>query len=302
MARDPYSWADDYQRSSIAQGEAARNRGQQMLMSMFATEARRQQPYNDLPVDLALQNNQYDQMFRNQTTVQQMKADAKAAQPVPVNKVTSGIISAAKRYGVDPDVLLTLAEIESGFNPAAQNPKSSAGGLFQFIDSTWGQYGNGGDRLNPDTAADAGARLARDNALALQKAGLPVNAGTLYLAHQQGIGGAMKLLSNPDAPAADIVGAQAVRLNGGRTGMTAGQFAKLWMDKAERLYGPRAAARNKNKEQISPYDVAETLGGSEPTETEQVDPTPQPQTTPQEAAKLNGQPKTFRYGDKEFTM
>lgn len=302
MARDPYSWADDYQRTSVAQGEAARSRGQQMLMSMFATEARRQAPYNDLPVDLALQNNQYDQMFRNQTTVQQMKADAKAAQPVPVNKVTSGIIAAAKRYGVDPDALLTLAEIESGFDPTRKNPRSSAGGLFQFIDSTWGQYGNGGDRFNSDTAADAGARLARDNALALQKAGVPVNAGTLYLAHQQGIGGALKLLSNPDQLAVNVVGPEAVRLNGGRLTMTAGQFAKLWMDKAERLYGPRVAARNKNKEQVSPYDVAATLEGDEPMETPQIDEAPQPDTTPQEAAKLNGQPKTFRYGDKEFTM
>ena len=30
---------------------------------------------------------------------------------------------------------------ESGFNHLAQNPVSTAFGLFQFLDSTWGSYG-----------------------------------------------------------------------------------------------------------------------------------------------------------------
>lgn len=146
-----------------------------------------------------------------------------------VRKVVS---DAAQRYGIDPNALLTIAMIESSGNPAAKNPNSSAGGLFQFIDSTARQYGLA-NRFDPAQAADAAARLARDNASHLRRVlGRDPTGAELYLAHQQGAGGAAKLLANPNASAASIVGADAVRLNGGHAGMTAGEFAGLWLKKA----------------------------------------------------------------------
>lgn len=33
-----------------------------------------------------------------------------------------------------------IAKYESGGNPTAQNPNSSASGLYQFVDGTWGNY------------------------------------------------------------------------------------------------------------------------------------------------------------------
>jgi hypothetical protein len=142
------------------------------------------------------------------------------------------VSEAAQRHGVDPNALLTIAMIESSGNPGAKNPNSSAGGLFQFIDSTARQYGLK-DKFDPAQAADAAARLAKDNAAHLRKAlGREPTGGELYLAHQQGAGGAAKLLANPSASAASIVGGDAVRLNGGREGMTAGEFANLWIRKA----------------------------------------------------------------------
>lgn len=146
--------------------------------------------------------------------------------------ILSAINSAASQYGVSPEALQRIAWLESRGNPAAKNPKSSAGGLFQFIDSTAGQYGLQ-DRYDPAQAADAGARLARDNAAHLRRVlGRDPTPGELYLAHQQGAGGATKLLSNPTARAADLVGADAVALNGGRPDMTAAEFAGLWLSKA----------------------------------------------------------------------
>lgn len=140
------------------------------------------------------------------------------------------ITGAAQRYGVDPQALLRVAEIESGLNPGARNPKSSAGGLFQFIDSTAGQYGLA-DKFDPMQAADAGARLMRDNAAGLRSAlGRDPSGAELYLAHQQGLGGARKILGNPNASLADLVGGAAANLNAG-AGLTAGQFAQNWASK-----------------------------------------------------------------------
>lgn len=143
------------------------------------------------------------------------------------------ITQAATRYGVDPSALTRVAQLESSMDPRAQNPRSSAGGLFQFIDSTARQYGLR-DRNDPVQASDAAARLMRDNQQFLaSRLGRPPTPAELYLAHQQGAGGAAALLSNPNAPAAQVVGPDAVRLNGGHEGMTAGEFAGLWLRRAE---------------------------------------------------------------------
>ena len=136
-----------------------------------------------------------------------------------------------RRYGLPQGYLARTAQIESSGNPRAQNPNSSAGGLFQFIDRTARQYGLQ-DRFDPEQATDAAARLARDNANILRRAlGRDPTAAELYLAHQQGGGGAAKLLSNANAPASSIVGDAAVRLNAGDRNMTGRQFADLWLNK-----------------------------------------------------------------------
>lgn len=145
--------------------------------------------------------------------------------------------SVEQQYGLPAGYLARTAQIESSMNPKAKNPRSSAGGLFQFIDSTAEQYGLS-DRFDPAQATDAAARLATDNAAKLRRAlGREPTAAELYLAHQQGAKGAATLLANPNAPASSIVGAAAVRLNGGSADMTAGQFANLWLEKFNSGYG-----------------------------------------------------------------
>lgn len=139
--------------------------------------------------------------------------------------------SLEQQYGLPAGYLSDVAQIESGGDPNAQNPNSSAGGMFQFTDGTAKQYGVA-DRFDPSQAASGAARLAADNAASLRKVlGREPTAGELYLAHQQGAGGASKLLSNPDALASAIVGSEAVRLNGGTDNMTAGEFANKWVSK-----------------------------------------------------------------------
>lgn len=143
-----------------------------------------------------------------------------------VSDISAVIRAAAERYGLDPEYMLRKANIEApGLDPTAQNPNSSAGGLFQFVDKTWKAYGRGADKYDPAANADAAARLTLDNRNALRAGlGRDPTAGELYLAHQQGAGGALKLLRDPNA----VVGGDAIRLNGGRDGMTAGDFARKW--------------------------------------------------------------------------
>lgn len=126
-----------------------------------------------------------------------------------------------------------VAMIESNNNPNAKNPKSSAKGKYQFIDSTAKAYGLA-DPFDEAESEKAFERLTADNYAILSKSlKREPTEGELYLAHQQGAGGALKLLRNADKPAVDVVGANAIKLNGGKDGMTAGQFASLWTSKLD---------------------------------------------------------------------
>lgn len=137
--------------------------------------------------------------------------------------------------GLPTGFLNTMALIESGGNPSAQNSESSAGGLFQQIDSNAAQYGVA-DRFDPVQSTEGAVAFAQDNTVYLAgKLGREPTGGELYLAHQQGPAGAARLLANPDSLAVDIVGEKAVKLNGGSTDMTAQEFANIWINKYNKI-------------------------------------------------------------------
>jgi hypothetical protein len=124
------------------------------------------------------------------------------------------VVEVAERNGINPKAFLRMAQIESGLNPNAFHPKSRAAGLFQFIPSTARRYGLR-DPFNTRANAEATAALWRDNEKGLANAlGRVPSAGELYLAHQQGLGGAIRLLSQPERLATTIVGTKAVTMNG----------------------------------------------------------------------------------------
>lgn len=58
------------------------------------------------------------------------------------------------------DDLDDLVTQESSWNPKADNPTSTAYGLFQFLDSTWGNYG--GKTHNPYKQVNKGLRYIAD--------------------------------------------------------------------------------------------------------------------------------------------
>ncbi|MFM7027601.1 MAG: transglycosylase SLT domain-containing protein [Chakrabartia sp.] len=157
--------------------------------------------------------------------------------------IRTAVARAAAAHGVDFGYLLNQAQIESGLNPSAKAPNSSAAGLFQFTSQTWlamikthgPEMGldaasraitTGLDgrlavadpaqraaildlRFNPDIAATMAGALAADHrAMLEQELGRPAEAVDLYMAHFLGGAGALRfaraLAANPDQPAAAL--------------------------------------------------------------------------------------------------
>lgn len=131
--------------------------------------------------------------------------------------------------------------IESGGNPKAKAPTSSALGPGQFLKSTWlGTV----ERHRPDLfnaydkvtllalrtdwtlALEMLARFAEDN---LDAMGGQATPGDLYLAHFLGVGPARKVMrASPNTPVANLVSAEAIRANRSiLQGKTAGQV-RTW--------------------------------------------------------------------------
>ena len=123
---------------------------------------------------------------------------------------------------------------ESGGNPLAKNPRSSATGLGQFISDTWIDMlsrhrpdikGSREEllelRKDPALSRAMTEAYAADNGAVLSGAGLPVNPANTYLAHFAGPQGAVKVLqADPNAPIEGILGAKAVAANPFLKGMT----------------------------------------------------------------------------------
>ena len=136
-----------------------------------------------------------------------------------------------QRYGLPSGYLGRTYQIESGGGRNVYNRQSGAAGPFQFIPSTAQAYGLK-DPYDIQQSADAAARLAVANRADLARAGIQnPTAEQLYLAHQQGAGGAAKLLRGGETPAGQLVGKRAVEWNAGNPEMTGPSFAQQIMDK-----------------------------------------------------------------------
>jgi phage-related protein len=83
-----------------------------------------------------------------------------------VGPVADQVRGVANRYGwgAGPqwDALARLIQKESSWNPTAQNPTSTAYGLFQFLDGTWGTVG-ATKTSNPGLQAEAGLRYIQQS-------------------------------------------------------------------------------------------------------------------------------------------
>lgn len=123
------------------------------------------------------------------------------------------IAEGARKVGMDPKMMQTMAAIESDLRPDVGASGSSGKGLFQFLKGTWkdmmSKYANkfgiapGTSPNDPLAASIMGAQFAKDNAVKLKKVKPNPDATSIYTAHFLGPDGARKaysaLNSNPNA-------------------------------------------------------------------------------------------------------
>lgn len=150
-----------------------------------------------------------------------------------------------------------MVGLESGGDPNAKNPLSSATGAGQFINSTWldlmrrrkPELASARNdefllslRADPALSREMVAAYAEENGAKLAAAGLPDNDTTRALAHRFGPQGAIQVLSAPpETPIASVVGDQVMKANPDLAGKTAGSVVGWY---AQRMGGaPQQSAQ-----------------------------------------------------------
>lgn len=123
---------------------------------------------------------------------------------------------------VPPNYMQYAMSRESGGDPNAQNPLSSASGLFQFTDGTSDDVRRKHPELgltpgwhkDPNQAPIGMQAFTNDNAKILSDNNVPVTNNSLYLAHRFGAEGALKALNaDVNAPVSSVFGDAVMKAN-----------------------------------------------------------------------------------------
>ncbi|RWD47486.1 phage tail tape measure protein [Mesorhizobium sp.] len=141
------------------------------------------------------------------------------------------IIEAANKAGIPPEIALALASFESGFDPSAKNPVSSAAGIYQNTDDNWASHGlTAGDRSSVEMQIYAGIQ----DMLRTQKelGTTQLSFKDYYGSHLLGQTGYKSVRNNPNANAVELLGSDAVTKNGGNINQTASEFLDMVVSKA----------------------------------------------------------------------
>lgn len=107
--------------------------------------------------------------------------------------IKAKIVAQAKANGLDPEMMLKMAAMESGGNANAISG-TGAIGVYQFTGKTATGVGIK-NRFNADENIAGGMKLTKQNIAALQKAGLPATPENIYMMHQLGPGAATEIIA-----------------------------------------------------------------------------------------------------------
>ena len=199
--------------------------------------------------------NFFDGLNKANQLAQAQRAPAAPRAQAPAAAPAAGVATPAGPLG---GVIAKIGTVESGNNYQTPNlaGASSAYGKYQFTKGTWidtyrkvnPNTGLSDARIwalrtNPEMQERLMQKLTADNAAALGKANIPVNASTSYLAHFLGSGGAVKLLrADANTPVEQILTKDQINANASiLRGKTAGQVAQWAATKMEGGAAPGAA-------------------------------------------------------------
>lgn len=137
-------------------------------------------------------------------------------------------------------VVDSIITAESGGNPVAKNPRSTATGSGQFLEGTWlemirkhrpdlAEGKSRADilsmRTDPELSREMTALYAEANKQSLVSSGHDATPGNIYLAHHFGPTGARKILSSsPETPVEQILSPRVIEANPHIKGMSAGEL------------------------------------------------------------------------------
>jgi hypothetical protein len=106
------------------------------------------------------------------------------------------IRTAASLYGLDPEMMMSIAKVESNFNPRART--GSYKGLFQLSDYEFKKYGDGSIWDARDNARAAAHMLLVQAEKFSGALGHYPDHAERYMVHQQGIQGAIEHYTHPE--------------------------------------------------------------------------------------------------------
>lgn len=170
--------------------------------------------------------------------------------------------------GPSPGYTAAVDHIESGGNQNATNPNSSAAGLGGITTPTMASIDPSlvqgktsaqiaAEKATPAISDSITTQLAKQNAKYLAANNLPVNDGTLYLAHNFGAGGAHALLTgDPSASAASVLPAEDIKANPDLEGKTVGQVIESRLSEIGNAIGQHFAAPFQNTQVAQNDDQA----------------------------------------------
>jgi hypothetical protein len=141
--------------------------------------------------------------------------------------ISEKIRAAAVAKGIDPDLAVRIAKLESSLRPEVGAKTSSAKGLFGIIDSTWNMFGGApGQQTNADENIRVGTDIIASNTGYLKKKlGRDPQPSEVYAAHFFGPTGAMKFLSaDPDTSMESVFSKKVMDANPHLQGKTTQQI------------------------------------------------------------------------------
>lgn len=216
------------------------------------------------PINSALDDiKEYRERNRLLAEAKQVGSALQAPTGFPQNALMGNRPSEAARYQ-SGSVADRIIGAESGGRADATNPRSSATGSGQFINSTWLDVvkRNRPDlaagksdaevlamRRDPNLSREMTNAYASENSGRLRGAGFEATPGNTYLSHFAGPAGSVAVLkADPSTPIRSVLGEAAVRANPFMANMTAGDL-RSW---ADRKMGGGGAAPEPQAQQAGP--------------------------------------------------